>query len=306
MTDTFFARELWQRLERLHGVPTAWGRAIELAYQRVIPRVSPVPVKQPIFILGMERSGTTLVYSLLANHPDLYWLSTLDTVFPRSPAAVSVVRRAIERMQPDAEYVSLPGAISASMGGRFAPSECVRFWAGYMPEVGVIRDDGVLTAGDIPGHMSARLTFDLGIRLALMGRERLLAKRPGFALKIPYLHALFPDALFVDVVRAPEDNIRSLAAAKRRARGTFWGTEVPGWREMARRPYREQAQRQLATLRAIVEHDARHLPSGQYVQVSYDQLVDAPAQTTRALLACLRLSEHPRVMKVSATVVRPY
>ena len=152
--------------------------------------------------MGMERSGTTLIYSLLANHPAFYWLSTLDTVLPRSPAVTSVFRRSVERVAAAETYLAVPGTIAES-AGTIAPSECGRYWRMFVPDAGTVRQDGVLRAEDVPRGLADRLMHDLGVRLALMDRQRLLAKRPGFALKIPYLRELFPDAIFVDVVRRP-------------------------------------------------------------------------------------------------------
>jgi Sulfotransferase family len=282
----------------------AWGYAIELGYTAVMPPIVPIPIRQPVFILGMERSGTTLIYSLLANHPAFYWLSTLDTVLPRSPAVTSVFRRSVERVAAAETYLSVPGTIAES-AGTIAPSECGRYWRMFVPDAGPVRQDGVLRAEDVPRGLADRLMHDLGVRLALMDRQRLLAKRPGFALKIPYLRELFPDAIFVDVVRRAEDNVRSLVAAKRRSTDEFWGIKVPGWQDLAHRPLQAQAEAQLAAVRAIVERDARGVPAGQYVQVSYDELVESPSQAVRSMLERLSLEPTARMLAASAMVVRP-
>jgi len=38
-------------------------------------------VKKPIFIIGVPRSGTTLLYQVLCHHPDLAWLSHKDVKY---------------------------------------------------------------------------------------------------------------------------------------------------------------------------------------------------------------------------------
>lgn len=282
----------------------AWGRAIEVAYQLITPSVEPVEVRQPVFVMGMERSGTTLVYSLLANHPEFYWFSTLDTVFPRSPAATSVIRRAFERVAARESYLAVPGTIAESVG-RIAPSECGRFWQIYVPDAGQVRDDETLRERDVAPELAASLTLEIGIRMRLLGRGRLLAKRPGFALKIPYLRAIFPDAIFVDVVRRPADNIRSLTTVKSRMGDGFWGIRIPGWQDLTQLPWRLQAERQLEAVRAIVAEDAKNLPAAQYVQVSYDELLRSPQATMSRLLERLSLRPSRRVAGASARVLRP-
>jgi len=42
------------------------------------------PVK-PIFLVGLGRSGTTVLYNLIANHQELCWISAKDNekIFPK-------------------------------------------------------------------------------------------------------------------------------------------------------------------------------------------------------------------------------
>ena len=285
----------------LEGVST-WGRLVDRSLEALFPQ-SPVAVVKPVFVLGLERSGTTLVYSLLAHHPRFYWLSRLDTLFPQSPLATSAVRRFLEETGPARSHLSLPGTISR-YEGLVAPSECLPFWSLHMPNPGVIRDDGVLIDTDVSGPSAERLRADLGVRLHIAAKGGFLAKRPGFTLKISYLHAVFPDAIFVDVVRRAEDNIRSLMIAKERSQEVFWGTRVPGWRELVTRSLRFQAEAQLAAVRDTVANATNHLPAGQYVQADYDEIVDSPASAVDSLLKAIGLPASSEVAAAAEKVRR--
>ena len=52
-------------------------------------------LRSPIFIIGCGRSGTTIVYDLLCEHPDLAWFSNYAQRWPAVPqlAALSRARR---------------------------------------------------------------------------------------------------------------------------------------------------------------------------------------------------------------------
>jgi hypothetical protein len=81
---------------------------------------------------------------------------------------------------------------------------------------------------------------------------RLLEKTPKNALRIPFLNALFPDALFIHLVRDPKDNLSSIMDAWRSRRfvtypsfGTVngpWSLLLPpGWRDQLGQPLAEVA-----------------------------------------------------------------
>jgi len=44
-----------------------------------------IEIKKPIFIVGVPRSGTTLLYTLLAQHPELGWFSKDTTIGLTTP-----------------------------------------------------------------------------------------------------------------------------------------------------------------------------------------------------------------------------
>jgi tetratricopeptide (TPR) repeat protein len=77
------------------------------------------PSDMPIFILGMPRSGTTLVETIIANHPEVYAAGELDELL-----------HIAEQPYTDAESLGYPSSVSditqddlTSMGSRYV--ECV-------------------------------------------------------------------------------------------------------------------------------------------------------------------------------------
>ncbi len=63
------------RLQYQNSAPNTFGYpALDavLAQQTVTPRSSGVETDRPIFVIGMPRSGTTLVEQILASHPDIH------------------------------------------------------------------------------------------------------------------------------------------------------------------------------------------------------------------------------------------
>ncbi len=143
-------------------------------------------VRDPIFILGTGRCGSSLVYRMLCHHSDVTWLSHLCNRFPRHPGVNRFVMGLLD----------IPGG--EPMVRRFVyPSEAYAFWDHYAP--GFSRPSQDLRDYDvIPGVRDA-------VRAAMekvlgRGRPRLLVKLTGWP-RAGFVKEIFPDARFIVVYR---------------------------------------------------------------------------------------------------------
>lgn len=265
-------------------------------------------IVKPIFIIGLERSGTTLLYSILANHPECYWLSRLDSLFPEAPFFSSVVRRLVYSFARPV-YAAIPGTISRS-SGLIPPSECLPYWRrlfGWGDEENYLIPDDCFDEGDVDYRQVAMLKRDLAKRLVFLGKKRLLLKQPGFSLKIRYWNAVFPDALFVHVVRHPMSNLLSLVKAKEKSGEKFWGTKPPGWRGLTKLDFYEQAALQMKTVLDIVERDIQEMdPLHQrYLQVRFEDLLEIPEQSIDTILKFCALGPAAEVVPAITMIEKP-
>jgi len=117
---------------------------------------------------------------------------------------------------------------------------------------------------------------------------RLLEKTPKNALRVSFLDALFPDALFIYLVRDPKENLSSIIDAWRSGRfvtyptlGTVHGPWSlllpPGWREYVGRPLEEVAAFQWTSAnRWILQDLASIAPARSMVINATELLEDAP------------------------------
>jgi LPS sulfotransferase NodH len=287
---------------RLDGVIEPLDGLLAAALRKWAERVC---IDKPIVIFGMERSGTTLLYSLLANHPDPYWLSRLDSVLPSAPCISSMARRVISVLFKST-YVAIPGAISTSRGA-IAPSECLPYWRKIFrwgTEDDYLIQDDRFTEEYLTSQEMVRIRRDLRMRLFIMGKKRLLFKQPGFSLKIRYLNALFPDARFIHVLRNPIDNFASLMRAKRAAGGRFWGIKVPGWRTFEG-DLAEQTLFQLRSVLDIIDEDMRAIPDWRqrFMRIHYEDLVEDPHGTIQAVSRFVSLDGAASIARAYAHVV---
>jgi hypothetical protein len=255
-------------------------------------RAATVEITKPLLILGPERSGTTLLYSLLANHPDLYWFSRLDSIVPDAPVIATRVRQLAARLSSARrQYHAIPGTISRSRGA-LPPSECLPYWRGIFhwgdeQDYGV--EDDRFLASELTEETRLSVARDLRTRLGLSGKPRLLFKQPGFSLKISFLDALFPDAIFIHCVRHPMDNLLSMVKAKRGSGERYWGTKIPAWRDYIDADPTLQAAVQIEAVERIIAEDVALIDDreARYTRVRLEDLqTDGAARMAELLEFC--------------------
>src|SRR5580700_8918059 len=74
-------------------------------------------VVKPIFLSGLGRSGTTIIHTVLSDHPRANWLSLFTSKFPARPEFNRWLMRGI-----DIPLLKIP------LKWRFVPLENYEFW----------------------------------------------------------------------------------------------------------------------------------------------------------------------------------
>jgi hypothetical protein len=116
------------------------------------------------------------------------------------------------------------------------------------------------------------------LEIAGTGKQRWGDKTPEYCSHLGKLHALFPKASFIHIVRDGRDVSNSL-------RDRTWY----GWTELQR------ARHWTRTVRKA-ESAGRRIGSSQYLRVSYEDLVLRPERTVQSLCDFLRVDLHPSML----------
>jgi Sulfotransferase family len=156
------------------------------------------------------------------------------------------------------------------------------------------------------------------------GGRRYLDKAPRNCLRVPYLHALFPDAWFVHLKRDGRAAVSSLITGWRAPGGMFPGTRMPvplsiegydgdtwkfivpqGWEAYATGRSLEEvcAFQWISANQAILDASAG-IGTDRWVEVRYEEFVDEPREQTARLMEALRLPFDPEVLAYAGTLDR--
>lgn len=151
----------------------------------------------PIFIMGAPRSGSTLLYQLLAYSCRTSYFTNVASVLYGAPALTTrmIVGR---RRYEDATFSSDYGLSR----GSFAPSEAGRIFQRWF-------------GATQPMDFSESIRRTVGSIEATMGGP-FLWKNLNLTFHLPVLHELFPSALFVHMYRDPAFTCQSIILGLRR------------------------------------------------------------------------------------------
>ena len=214
-------------------------------------------VSTPVFIVGYFRSGTSLLQSLLAGHPDIAVLPGEANWFTgeRTRRFDDVHAQWIRRLvSPD----GLPPFWTLGRPWEGGDDGYERFTRSLL-SFAARRPHGHDLLGDIAAAYAA----------CRSGAPRLWAeKTPGNELHVREIVAAYPNARFLHTVRDPRATVASIIAFNR-ARRTFPGMPVAA-AELAR------------SLTAARTNAAEH-GADRYLVVRYEELVAGPERETRRI-----------------------
>jgi hypothetical protein len=154
------------------------------------------------------------------------------------------------------------------------------------------------------------------------GHHRWVDKNNQNGLCVPYLHALFPDAMFVYVKRSPGDNLNSLIEGWGKPEEfATWSDKLPekvdiegrykkwcffladGWRAYLDRPIEEVCAFQYQAINQAILDARRQIPPDQWVEVFYEDFLREPVETFRKVFERCGLSFGTALEKHCAEVL---
>src|ERR1043166_5771583 len=175
-------------------------------------------IREPLFIVGLPRSGTTLLHTLLALDPDHRVPVTWEVMTPSPPTRANEKRR-IQRAISSCNCFNwlAPTFHHVHPVGADLPQECVSLMAPtfmsdqfdamyYVPSYRTwfFRQD-LRPAYKYHRRFLQHLQFRRSAR-------RWILKAPTHMFALPSLLAVYPDALFVQTHRAPLDAMASVSS----------------------------------------------------------------------------------------------
>lgn len=214
-------------------------------------------MRAPIFVVGLNKSGTSLLYLLLSNHSALSGVAAAVT----NKSGVATLYLANHGLTEGHKLLGLPA--------RLRPQPNIHLFGA--PEfIDEHRQVDPATAED-------RISTDAAYRAAMADpNKRLVEKSPPNMVRTRYLQSMFPDATFIAITRDPYANVAANSVKR-----TKWGSVT------------DQAAHWAGAHGAFLQ-DRPHLT--RCLAVRYEDLTVDPSKTLSSVCLACGLNYEPTML----------
>lgn len=221
--------------------------------------ISAAMFDRPIFLLSSPRSGSTLLFETMRQAPNVY------SIGGESHALIETV----------------PGLHPSAQG-----------WHSNRLDTAAAT---ATIAAELKRRFRANLRDREGRAPPAFQPVRMIEKTPKNSLRVPFLQAIFPKAIFVFLYRDWRQTLSSMIEAWKSGRFVTyphlpdwpppaWSLLLtPGWQGLRGLPIAEIAARQWSTTLEILLDDLETLPPERIIAIDYEQLIAAPDSMMHAL-----------------------
>jgi hypothetical protein len=251
------------------------------------PDIAREKIVRPMIILGLPRSGSTFLHTLLSQDPANRVPLTWEMILPSPPPSAA-----------DAGHdrrIACVDALLAAMGVQAPDILALHPFGARLPEEDHLMTEIALLGDNLPAfwrmptfnQQRAKTPAEISFRTLIMmlqtlqfrhHRERLLLKDPGHVLRLTALINAFPDALIVQTHRDPAKVLPSVSVLLRAMRLAS-SDDVAPLNKFA-----------VGNLRAFAvglaqAMDLRRDPSrnGQFVDVHFRRMISDPIGTAESI-----------------------
>jgi hypothetical protein len=241
-------------------------------------------LKNPIFVFGVPRSGTTIISEIISVHPCLGWFSNYFNLFPSFPE-ISLLNRILEipiiGFHIRGQKKQAAGFLSNLRRVFPYPVEAYSIWKKNCGEKFLYE---YLIFQKANENEKKLLRKTIKKTLYYHGKERFITKITGPS-KIEYIKSIFNDAVFIHIIRDPRAVVSSLL------RVDFWvknnGLNRPWWKTMNKKillsewKKYEKNPAALAALQwvEIVKttwNEKKRLQNQKFIEIHYEDFVKQP------------------------------
>jgi sulfotransferase family protein len=181
--------------------PLPWYfKAIVKLYECSLLKVDVTDIKseKPIFLIGLHRSGTTMLQDLVCSHPEVGFINNCMAYSPEHYCAVEQLRK-ILKMNSEGERI-LADSVKVTWD---SPNEGILFWSKWLKEDPYSLEFNPKRLGDFKSEEIQGIHQSIKkILWCFEGRaQRFFSKNPRLLPHLDLLKALFPDGKFIHIIR---------------------------------------------------------------------------------------------------------
>jgi hypothetical protein len=245
--------------------------------------------KQPIFIIGHSRSGTTILYRLFTAHKDTAYPEYYSSKFYKHPWMFRFISLAMKYRK--LRYnINRPIPKQGTIWGRFYSAY------DYLDESKVTED--------IKNYYDKVIKY----QLKAFNATRFVSKNPRNYLRIRWIDAMFPNAVYI-IISRDKKSVLSSMYQKIQKKKKKWNAEFPGESNelLGYADIKKIIGTNCSDMEACIAHYELHkkslekdLPTitDRTITIEYEELIKEPINTVKKLYEFTNLEWYDELNKV--------
>ncbi len=224
-------------------------------------------VFQPVFIIGVPRSGSTFLYQVLTSFFNVLYFDNLSHVFHRHPFLGFRLSHFLYNDKPHNCYKSKFGDTFSY--GLHKPSEAGLFWYRWITYLQYFVDGDELSAEqihDMSNNIHAIINYF---------KKPFIIKNLSNSMRLRMLKQAFPDARYIYLKRDPRFTAQSMMAARKMLgvhTHELWSVKPRNYHDLIQLEETEKVVKQIYYLENQINDDIKDIPDANLLTVQYENL----------------------------------
>lgn len=222
----------------------------------------------PIFIIGIPRSGTTLLYQLLIKTFQFGYFGNIHHCLYGAPFIAEIAARMLLKGN-SMEFKSEFGLTKGLLG----PSEAGNYWYRFFGS-----EQGKISV--LKANQNQILRRSLNRFMQAVGKDCVF-KNTVNVLRFSELAKILPEALFIVIERDPLETASSILSARKKIFGSYnewWSVEPENIAELRNLPAGQQVAGQVAWLGSYISTVKLQIDSPRVFNLTYEGLCKNPTE----------------------------
>lgn len=238
-----------------------------------------------LFIMGLPRTGTTLIYQYIAHRLNVSYFTYGVGKFPYAPCITSFIQHKLYG-QYQSVFKSNYGKDSGAVA--VAPREAGGLWCRFFDINNYVK------VGDLTEKDIYLLQNIIACIQNIFGGIPFVNKNVKHLLRIGALGNLFPNSKFLIVERDIADVAISILRGRYKNLSDptqWWSVRPPDYKKLKDLPIDEQIANQCTSLKQKMEKDLSKLPSGKIMRIHYEDFCNNPEGLIHKIMFSINATE---------------
>jgi hypothetical protein len=248
---------------------------------------------QPIFILGVPRSGSTILYQLITSCFDVSYINNLAVASRENLYAGLRLSNIFYKNKRHDSFDSDYGNTFKS--GLNAPAEGGSIWYKWFSKEKIYFEKNSLSQKQL------KEIKELIVAITNRYNKPLVIKNLMFSQRLEVLHQLFPEAKFIYIKREPEFNAQSIYQAREKngSINEWWSTKPQKFNDLVKLNPIDQVVKQVYLIEKQIESGLKLFNKNNVVVITYEKMVEDCETVLLEVGELIKLSKINKIPKAN-------